>query len=333
MADSHDNPVAIDSVTPAGDDSVLPFAVETLDTRGRAVQMGPALDTIISRHDYPAPVARLLGEMVVLTVLLGTSLKFDGQFIVQTQTDGPVSLLVVDFRTPGDIRAHARFDEEALNAAIAGGQGDPEQLLGSGTLAMTVDQGRYMQRYQGMVPLEGKSLEDVAHGYFIQSEQIPTRVRLGVAELVDQDSDGVMRSQWRAGGALIQFLPESEDRVKYQDFPGGDGQETQDQFKQDNAWVEAQSLFATIRDDELTDPDIRVERLLYNLFHEQELRIFEPQAIYDKCSCTGEKIWTVLKAMSDEELTEVAEDGRISVKCEFCSTDYTVTREELKRIV
>lgn len=327
--DQSDTPVDLSAVMPAGDDAVLPFAIESLDTRGRAVQMGPVLDTIISRHAYPPPVARLLGEMIVLTVLLGTSLKFDGQFTVQTQTDGLVNLLVVDFRTPGDIRAYARFDEDSLTQAQKMGDTNPEQLLGKGILAMTIDQGQYMQRYQGMVPLEGASLEEVAHTYFNQSEQIPTRVRLSVAELVSVDGDGKTRSSWRAGGILGQFLPQSEDRIKHRDLHGGDGDKNINELEEDNAWREAQVLMATITDDELTDPDIKSETLLFRLFHEHGLRLFSPQAIEDKCPCTGKKVWSVLKKMSEDELAASAQNGIIEVKCEFCSADYSITPDEL----
>jgi molecular chaperone Hsp33 len=143
---------------PAGDDAVRPFAVEALDVRGRAIQMGPALDAILARHDYPPTVARLLAETIVLAVLLGSSLKFDGKFILQTDTDGPVDMLVVDYRTVGAVRAYARFDRDGVAAAQAAGAAEPGALLGSGILAMTVDQGAMMNRYQGVVPLVGKSL-------------------------------------------------------------------------------------------------------------------------------------------------------------------------------
>src|ERR1700755_2477595 len=137
----------------AGDDHVVPFQVEGLDVRGRAVQLGPMLDAILERHNYPAPVARLLAEAVVLTVLIGTSLKFEGKFTVQTKSDGPVDLLVADFSTPENVRAYARFNEEALGKAIADGKTEPEQLLGKGVLAFTIDQGRFTQPYQGIVAL------------------------------------------------------------------------------------------------------------------------------------------------------------------------------------
>ena len=157
----------------SADDTVLPFEVKALDLRGRVVRLGPAVDTILRAHDYPAPVAKLLGEAVVLAVLLGTSLKFEGRFILQTQGDGPVRMLVVDYTTPGKVRACARFDADRVAAAIADGKTDTGGLLGRGHLAMTIDQGPDMSRYQGLVALDGKSFEDAAHEYFLRSEQIP----------------------------------------------------------------------------------------------------------------------------------------------------------------
>ena len=186
MSDMPDITKRSDEYVFAGDDAVVPFQVETLDARGRAVQLGATLDDILSRHDYPEPVAKLLAEAIVLTVLLGTSLKFDGKFIFQSQSDGPVDMLVVDFRTPNSVRAYARYDEDRLAEAIAAHRLSPEQLMGTGTLALTVDQGEYTQRYQGIVALDGSNLEEIAKTYFRQSEQIPTQVRLAVAEAVEE---------------------------------------------------------------------------------------------------------------------------------------------------
>src|SRR5215203_2605730 len=158
------------SVEVAGsDDRALPFQVEGLDVRGRVVTLGPSIDAILQRHDFPTPVKRLVGEAAVLASLLATSLKDVGRFILQTETDGPVSMIVVDVRTPGQIRATASFNEEALAQVAAEGRADPAALLGRGTLAMTVEQGRSQQRYQGYVPLEEQSLEAAAHTYFHQS--------------------------------------------------------------------------------------------------------------------------------------------------------------------
>ena len=306
----------------AGDDHVVPFQVEGLDVRGRAVQLGPMLDAILERHHYPTPVARLLAEVVVLTVLLGTSLKFDGKFTVQTKSDGPVDLLVADFSTPENVRAYARFNQAMLDQAIASGETEPEQLLGKGVLAFTIDQGKFSQPYQGIVALDGTSLEDIAGVYFRQSEQIPTRVRLAAAELFDRDDDGKPRHRWRAGGLVAQFLPEAPERMRQTDLHGGDGDINERAHHEDDAWAEARSLVETVDADELTDPLVGTERLLFRLFHERGVRVYEPRAVFDRCSCSREKIGGVLKGFSAEEIEESQENGEIAVTCEFCSTTY-----------
>lgn len=307
----------------AGDDNVVPFDVESLDIRGRAVQLGPLLDQVLSRHDYPEPVANLLAEAIVLTVLLGTSLKFDGKFILQTRSDGPVDMLVADIRTPGSVRAYARFDAEQVDAAVAEGRVAPEELLGSGVLALTVDQGAHMQRYQGVVQLDGTSLEDIARGYFRQSEQIPTEVRLGVARQHLPGNNGAS-SHWRAGGALMQFLPESLERMRAPDLHGGDGDETDpdETGPDDDAWQTARTLFLTLDPSELTDPTVGTERLLYRVFHEQGVRVYDGTPVVDDCSCSRDKIRQILDGFTAEEIEESTEDGRIRVNCEFCSTEY-----------
>ncbi len=305
----------------AGDDRVIPFQVEGLDVRGRAVQLGPLLNTILGRHDYPAPVARLLAEAVVLTALLGTSLKFEGKFTVQTKGDGPVDLLVADFSAPDALRAYARYDEDALAAAVQDGRTSPPELLGNGVLAFTIDQGRGMQPYQGIVPMDGSSLEEIAGVYFRQSEQIPTRVRLGVAELFDRDEDGKPRHNWRAGGLIAQFLPQAPERMRNPDLHGGDGDERETDLA-DDTWSEARSLVETIDTDELTDPQVATERLLYRLFHERGVRVYDPQTVFDRCGCSREKIKGVLSGFTAEEIEASEEDGQIAVTCEFCSTTY-----------
>ncbi|MCK8780252.1 Hsp33 family molecular chaperone [Rhizobium sp. NTR19] len=306
----------------AGDDRVVPFQVEGLDVRGRAVQLGPLLNTILERHEYPAPVARLLSEAIVLTALLGTSLKFDGKFTVQTKSAGPVDLLVADFSTPQSLRAYARYNEERLAEAVEAGKTTPPDLLGEGILAFTIDQGRGMTPYQGIVPLDGSSLEEIAGLYFRQSEQIPTKVRLGVAELYDRDDNGKARHNWRAGGLVAQFLPEAPERMRHPDLHGGDGDESETEWTEDDAWNEARTLVETIDTDELTDPQVPIERLLFRLFHERGVRVYEPQPVLDRCSCSRERIKSVLDGFSAEEIEASQEDGRISVTCEFCSTTY-----------
>ncbi len=227
------------------------------------------------------------------------------------------------------MRAYARFDDERLAQATAAGQTSPEELLGTGILAFTIDQGVGMQPYQGIVPLDGSSLEEIASVYFRQSEQLPTRVRLGVAEFFDRDSEGKPRRGWRAGGIIAQFLPQAPERLRTRDLHGGDGDESSFGEAEDDAWTEAVALIDTVDTDELTDPQVPVERLLFRLFHEQGVRVYEPQSIIDKCSCSREKIKGVLSGFSAEEIEDSQEDGVVSVSCEFCSTTYRYPVEEL----
>lgn len=321
--------VDLDTLDFAGDDKVIPFQVEGLDVRGRAVQVGPLLNAILERHEYPPVVARLLAEAVVLTALIGTSLKFSGKLTLQTKSDGPVDLLVADFTAPENMRAYARFDEDRLAEATAAGTTSPEQLLGAGILAFTIDQGVGMQPYQGIVPLDGSTLEEIAGVYFRQSEQLPTRVRLGVAELFDRDQDGKPRHGWRAGGLIAQFLPQAPERLRQRDLHGGDGDEDGLDVAEDDAWNEAVALIDTVDTDELTDPQVPAEKLLYRLFHEQGVRVYEPQLILDRCNCSRDKIKGVLSGFSAEEIRESQENDVVSVTCEFCSTTYHYKVEEL----
>lgn len=315
----------------AGDDHVVPFEVGALDARGRSVQLGPLLDQILDRHAYPEPVARLLAEAIVLTVLLGTSLKFDGKFILQTRSDGPVDMLVADYSTPTSLRAYARFDEERLAEAIAAGDDSPEKLLGKGVLALTIDQGAHTQRYQGIVELDGTSMEEVARIYFRQSEQIPTDVRLSVAKML-LPGEGGSREYWRAGGLIAQFLPQAPERLRLPDLPGGDGDPGQgtDHDPTDNSWQEVLALLSTIEPSELIDPTVGTERLLYRLFHEHGVRVFEGVHVIDQCSCSQQKIRGILEGFSATEIEESIEDGVIRVSCEFCSKRYAFDPAELE---
>lgn len=311
------------------EDAILPFEVSALDQRGRIVRLGPALDRILSAHDYPPPVASLLGEAVVLAVLLGSSLKFDGRFILQTQTDGPVRMLVVDFTTPGKVRACARFDADRV-AAISANRPTAGDLLGKGHLAMTIDQGLDMNRYQGLVALEGGDLEDAAHEYFLRSEQIPTRVRLAVAEEFTAGNEGTQH-HWRAGGIMLQFLPKKPERLRQPDLDPGDAPEglVPHDLPEDEAWVEGRSLIDTVNDVELIDPDLSSEKLLYRLFHERGVRVFNPQEVLARCTCSRESVSDMLKSFSEDDRNHMVENGKILVTCEFCSETYDFAPEEV----
>ncbi|CAN5196313.1 Hsp33 family molecular chaperone [soil metagenome] len=317
-----DTPIRAPSAVPV-DDAVLPFEVAPLDLRGRLTRLGPALDELLDKHNYPVPVAKLLGEAIVLTTLLGSALKFDGRFILQTQTDGPVSLMIVDFQAPDRMRAYARFDAAKLVAGQTTGE-----LLGRGHLAMTVDQGPDMSRYQGLVALEGGTLEDAAHEYFLRSEQIPTKVRLAVGEEWLNGADGP-KHHWRAGGMLLQFLPKAPERAQRDLHPGDapDGVEA-DAPAEDDAWVEGQSLIGTVQDLELIDPDLSGERLLYRLFHERGVRVFASLPLQAKCSCSREAVSGMLNSFEPQDRADMVKDDKVVVTCEFCSSVYEFTPGE-----
>ena len=308
-------PIRAPSAVPV-DDAVLPFEVASLDLRGRLTRLGPALDDVLARHDYPPAVGKLLGEAIVLTTLLGSSLKFEGRFILQTQTDGPVSFLIVDFQAPDRLRAYARFDAKRLKEGL-----DSGALLGHGHLAMTIDQGPDMSRYQGLVALEGGSLEDAAHEYFLRSEQIPTRVRLAVGEEWRGGAGEGPRHRWRAGGMLLQFLPKAPERARQADLHPGDAPE-------DDAWIEGQSLIGTVEDVELIDPDLSGERLLYRLFHERGVRVFAPLPLRAQCSCSRDAVSSMLASFAAKDRADMVKDGKVVVTCEFCSSVYEFTPEE-----
>ena len=309
------NPLARDVSDQGRDDIVLPYTVESLSTRGRLVRLGPAIDAILKRHDYPEPVGKVLGEAAALAVLLGSTLKLEGRFQLQTKTDGVLNMLVVDFDAPSNLRALARFDEKALAQHVAsGGDGD---LLGSGHLAFTIDAGSQAARYQGVIALDGQGLEQAAHAYFERSEQIPTLVRLAVGQAVTPGG-----AEWRAGGLLAQFLPDSPERRRQVDFDPGDAPAgvAKEASPEDDEWIEAKSRAATTEDHELIDPTLSSERLLFRLFNERGVRVADPTPLQEACRCSAEKIDAMLQSFSPEERTAmIGDDGMIGVTCEFCS--------------
>ncbi|MEG6508554.1 Hsp33 family molecular chaperone [Methyloligella sp. 2.7D] len=296
------------------DDLALPFQAELAHVVGRVVKLGPTVDDILSRHDYPEPVSKLLGEAVALAALLGAALKFEGKFILQASTDGAVDLLVADYQTPGQLRAYARFDEEQV--AAMDDDVEPGALLGHGHLAMTIDRGPEMERYQGVVALDGESLTVAADTYFRQSEQLPTFLRLVTAKHYQPGDDKSWT--WRAGGLLVQKLTQEGG----EEGGGATPEEEED-------WYRAKALAETVEDHELLDPTLGPERLLYRLFHEERVRAFQPLPLDPYCSCSRERVEGLLKSFSDEEIEEMTVDGAVEVTCEFCNKTYNFDPDDL----
>jgi molecular chaperone Hsp33 len=294
----------------AEDDSVLPFAVDALDLRGRLVRLGPAAHSILTHYDYPPPVARLLGEAIALAALLGSMLEAHGRFQLQTRSDGPVDMLVVDCDAPGRLRGFARFDADRIAEGATQGA-----LLGHGHMALTVERPGDAARYQGVVALEGDSLTEAAHRYFRQSEQIPSFVKLTVAESVTPAG-----RSWRAGGLLLQYLPSTPSRPRDLD-PGDAPEGAEVEAAEDDAWIEGLSLASTTQDHELVDPGLSGERLLYSLFHERGVMVFPPTQLIEACRCSTEKVADLLRSFPPEDRRDmVGDDGKIGVTCEFCRT-------------
>ena len=289
----------------APDDLVAVFQIEGEPVRGRLARLGPAIDEIIRGHAYPDPVANLLGETCALAALVGSSLKFEGRLIVQAQGSGPVRYVVADYDTSGALRGYCRYDEDAVAEATKGFiRPGARSLLGDGVFIMTVDQGPDMDRYQGVTAIEGETLALCAEQYFAQSEQTPTRVRLAVGQ-----ADVGEGPKWRAGGVLIQNIAEDDTRGSTEE-----------------AWVRTQALFETLGEDELIDPLLSAETLLFRLFHEDGVRVFDPKPLRAFCRCSHDRILTVLKSFGPEEHAEMIEsDGLIHVTCEYCSRDYSVS--------
>jgi molecular chaperone Hsp33 len=306
-------------------DHVLPFQLDALGVRGRLVRLGPALDSIIERHGYPLAVARPLAEAMVLCATLATSLKYDGIFTLQITGDGPIRLLVTDLTTDGALRGYAQFDSWKLAIALAGKSDAPDgyvpKLFGRGRLAFTVDQGQNTQRYQGVVPLEGATLTDCAHTYFRQSEQLPTGIKI-VARREETDGPGGKEGHWHAAALMVQQMPE---------FDAGRIDVDREQREED--FRKAVILMASATDGEMLDPKLAGETLIYRLFHEDKPRRFEPKPFVARCRCSRDRIDRVLRSLKREELADLRDTrGLVSVKCEFCSTEYNYDETDLDRI-
>ena len=304
--------MAAGSTAHVPDDLIQPFQIENFGLRGRLVRLGPLVDSILGKHDYPEPVAEMLGELLALAAVLAGALKFDGVFSVQTQGNGPVRFMVADVTTDGAMRGYAQYDKAKI-ASLAGdaheaGERVP-RLLGAGYLAFTVDQGPDTERYQGIVDLAGATLAEVAHNYFRQSEQMDAAVKLAVGRVHEAGGDN-----WRAAGMMVQRMPDAaRQRVS-----GETGDEDED-----DAWRRAVVMMGASTTGELLDPGLHPHRLLYRLFHEDGVRVFGPVELSAGCRCSRERVERTLRSFPKSEIAEMkTDDGLVVVTCEFCATDY-----------
>ncbi len=292
------------------DDLILPFQLESLAAQGRLVRLGAAVQSVVEAHDYPDAVSHLLADAQAVAGLLAGILKFDGVLTVQTKGDGPVNILVVDVTSDGAMRGYAQFDAEAISRD---GDGGPQQmvprLIGNGYMAITVDQGPDTQRYQGIVELQGATLADCAHDYLRQSAQIDAVIKLASARVAGGDG----RPRWRSGGILLQRMA--------QIGPQGQSGDARDP-ETEESWRRAIVLLGSSTSGELTDPDLHPNDLLYRLFNEDGVRVFERSPLYMLCRCSRERVADVLRSFPRGEIEAMKDGDDVSVKCEFCNADY-----------
>ena len=277
------------------DDFALPFTIEGSDVRGRIVRLGAVAQRVVDGHGYRGDAARLSGEALAIVSLLGSALKFEGTLTLQTRGDGRATMVVADYQTPGHVRSVVTVDPD----------GEPDApLLGSGSFALTIDPAEGANRYQGVVELHG-SLREAALLYFERSEQIPTRLQLAVGQVERPGQP----PQWRAGGVLLQ-------RISSEGGHGSAGTTGDD-------WFRFGALLDTAGADELLDPMLSSEDLLYRLFNEDGVRVYERQPIGFQCRCSRERVENILKSYSAEELSDLhTPEGKIEAKCEFCGALY-----------
>ena len=313
----NDSPIVVKDPENSRDNQIRPFQIEGMDVRGRAVRLGTLVEQVLSKHNYPDPVAEIVGEMLVLVGLLGSMLKFDGIVTIQTKSKGPVGMIVADYTyhsdKPGVMRAYAQMDEARL--ATYGKKPSFKALVDEGYLALTIDQGENMERYQGIVDLNENSLSDSARNYFQNSEQTPTEIKIAIGR------DGIT-NHWRAGGIMVQHLARGEvnqERILERD--------TKEQ------WTRASVLLSTAKDEELIDPLLDVDALLFRLFNEDGVRVFEASPVEFGCRCSRERLLTVLQGLSDDDIAHAFEEEPvITANCEFCNSDYIFTEEEVAAI-
>ncbi|MEQ9347090.1 MAG: Hsp33 family molecular chaperone HslO [Thalassospira sp.] len=304
-------------------DFCQPFTLDHSNIRGRFTRLGPTVQTIIGQHSYPLLANHLLAEIIGLAVLLSSALKYEGLFTLQTSSDGPISMLVVDVDSDGNIRACLRVDEERLNAMIAaeeGGEdalrGQVHKLMGSGHIAFTVDQGDEHERYQGIVSLEGETLSECAESYFRQSEQLETNFKLEVHR-------GEAGTDWWVGGLFLQRMPVSAS---------GDAATPEEAEKVAEDWNRSTILMSSATETELVDISLSAHDLIWRLFHDEEPRVYEQAALQFKCRCSRHKIEGALASYPLEELLAMreADTGEVGVSCQFCNTRYGFNEADLR---
>ncbi len=297
-------------------DSCTSFFIENGVYQGRLIRLNQVVNTLLGKHCYPRPVAAVVAESTVLGALLASQLKYDGLFTLQIQSNGVITLVVVDITSEGKIRACARYDQAHLEHSqeLRKTSGEIEatpHLLGGGHLAFTVDQGPDTELYQGVVDLQGKNLTECALRYFKQSEQIDTALKLFL-----KAPEGESAS-WLAAGIMLQKLPAKGSELSAEE--------------QAEVWNEAKVFMESLNDNEVFDAGLSSEEILNRLFHGNKLQISNRRDYSFGCRCSREKLLSTLQTFSEGDIDAMVEDNKISATCNFCSEKYTFAPGEVRK--
>ena len=313
----------------AWDDTVLPFQLDRTGTRGRVARLDGLLQEILSQHAYPPTIEALIAETTLLTALIGQTIKLRWKLSLQVRGDGPARLIATDYfgpsadGKPARIRAYASFDEDRLDTAA-----DPFSLIGKGYFAILIDQGEGMVPYQGITPIAGGSLAACAETYFAQSEQLPTRFALSYGRS-QQPGEAL---HWRAGGIMLQQMPEASPEIQ----GGGSGEggllQAEDILDDDaqEAWSHVNILLDTAEDIELIGPSVQPTDLLVRLFHQDGPRVFQTQPVKFGCTCSADRVRQSLSIYSAKDIGHMTTDeGIVTADCQFCGAHYEFDPETL----
>ena len=288
-------------------DILVPFMIHEQPVRGRVVRLGSVVNSILARHNYPALVSHVLAETLVIAGILSSSLKHEGVFTIQVQSKGAITLLVVDAAFGGALRGYAQFDAQAI-AALSRDSMLPD-MFGEGFLAITLDTGSGTQRYQGVVPLEGKTIGEAVQRYFTQSMQMEMQIKLAAGSISDVRTK---EDRWVAGGIYVEKMPDTV---------------TADA----DVWQRAKTLMLTVRDDELLDETLEIPDLLHRLFHEDGVWVYDAATLIDQCRCSREKIQKTLSGMGADAIAQMVVDDTIEVTCQFCNRSEVFIESDVKQ--
>lgn len=304
----------------AWDDSILPFQLDASDIRGRVARLDGVLDGILKQHNYPRQVEALVAEMALLTALIGQTMKLRWKLSLQVQSKGAVRMIATDYYAPqkdgeaAQVRAYASFDSDRID------DGAPFDLIGDGYFAILIDQGSGTTPYQGITPLTGGSLSACAEAYFAQSEQLPTRFSLSFG----RSAEPGISEHWRAGGIMLQHMPKASPFVAESEGSGEvlSATDLVDGAQEEN-WNRVNILLDTVEDLELIGPVIPPTDLLVRLFHEEQPRVYDAQAVRFGCTCSEDRVRQSLSIYSARDImTMTTDDGRVTADCQFCGAHY-----------